>query len=86
MGLVSQTSPEIASADGDAGRHCRLGLPSESFDAVLSTWTLCTIPDLGTALAEIRRVLQPDGAPFISSSTGTLLIRSWRVGSTGSNR
>jgi ubiquinone/menaquinone biosynthesis C-methylase UbiE len=40
----------------------RLDLPSESFDAVLSTWTLCTIPDMAAALAEIRRVLKPDGA------------------------
>src|SRR6266550_4658236 len=29
----------------------RLDLPSERFDAVLSTWTLCTIPDLDAALA-----------------------------------
>lgn len=39
----------------------RLDLPSEEFDAVLSTWTLCTIPDLATALAEMRRVLKPGG-------------------------
>jgi ubiquinone/menaquinone biosynthesis C-methylase UbiE len=37
----------------------RLDLPSERFDAVLSTWTLCTIPDLEAALAELRRVLKP---------------------------
>ncbi len=30
-------------------------------DGVLSTWTLCTIPDVGTALGEIRRVLKADG-------------------------
>jgi len=40
----------------------RLGLESEASDAVLSTWTLCTIPDLTAALAEIRRVLKPGGA------------------------
>jgi len=38
-------------------------LPFEdaSFDSALSTWTLCTIPDVGAALAEIRRVLKPGG-------------------------
>jgi ubiquinone/menaquinone biosynthesis C-methylase UbiE len=38
-----------------------LDLPSENFDAALSTWTLCTIPDVNAALAEIRRVLKPGG-------------------------
>ena len=32
-----------------------------SFDAALSTWTLCTIPDAAAALAELRRVLRPGG-------------------------
>lgn len=30
-----------------------------SFDGALTTWTLCTIPDVGTALGELRRVLKP---------------------------
>jgi ubiquinone/menaquinone biosynthesis C-methylase UbiE len=34
----------------------------DSFDAALSTWTMCTIPDIETALAELRRVLRPGGA------------------------
>ena len=34
-----------------------------SYDAVLSTWTLCTIPDAAAALGEVRRVLKP-GATF----------------------
>ena len=29
-----------------------LDLPSGEFDAVLCTWTLCTIPNVSTALAE----------------------------------
>jgi ubiquinone/menaquinone biosynthesis C-methylase UbiE len=39
----------------------QLDLPSGEFDAVLSTWTLCTIPDWDAALAELRRVLKPGG-------------------------
>jgi ubiquinone/menaquinone biosynthesis C-methylase UbiE len=41
----------------------RLDLPDRRFDSALSTWTLCTIPDLAAALAELRRVLKP-GASF----------------------
>lgn len=38
-----------------------LPLTANSFDAALSTWTLCTIPDAIAALHEIRRVLKPGG-------------------------
>src|SRR5213083_844231 len=40
----------------------RLDLPDGEFDAALSTWTLCTIPNLDAALAEMRRVLKPGGS------------------------
>jgi SAM-dependent methyltransferase len=38
-----------------------LPFEDDSFDSALSTWTMCTIPDIGTALAELRRVLKPGG-------------------------
>jgi len=39
----------------------RLPFVSESFDTIVSTHTLCSIPRLPDALREVRRVLKPDG-------------------------
>ncbi|MBB85692.1 class I SAM-dependent methyltransferase [Abyssibacter sp.] len=36
-------------------------MPGASFDTVVCTYTLCTIPDAAGALSEMRRVLKPDG-------------------------
>jgi ubiquinone/menaquinone biosynthesis C-methylase UbiE len=36
-------------------------LPGASIDTVVTTWSLCTIPDAGTALREAKRVLAPGG-------------------------
>jgi ubiquinone/menaquinone biosynthesis C-methylase UbiE len=38
-----------------------LPLEDGSVDHVLSTWTLCSIPDVDRALREVRRVLRPGG-------------------------
>ncbi|MFZ4517155.1 MAG: class I SAM-dependent methyltransferase [Microthrixaceae bacterium] len=47
---------EFVGLDGQA-----VPLPDASCDAALSTFTLCTIPDAGRALAEVRRVVRPGG-------------------------
>jgi SAM-dependent methyltransferase len=39
----------------------KIPLPDAAFDSVLITYTLCSIPDPLAALAEMRRVLKPDG-------------------------
>jgi ubiquinone/menaquinone biosynthesis C-methylase UbiE len=55
---VSETSipVERSGLDGQS-----LPFPDNSYDTALSTWTLCTIPDVATALGEVRRVLKPGG-------------------------
>jgi ubiquinone/menaquinone biosynthesis C-methylase UbiE len=55
--VAASTIPvERSGLDGQS-----LPFPDDSFDAALSTWTMCTIPDLDAALRELRRVLKPGG-------------------------
>jgi SAM-dependent methyltransferase len=54
---ATAVSVEYVGMDGQS-----LPLDSASVDHVLSTWTLCTIPDVERALGEILRVLRPGGA------------------------
>lgn len=54
-----EASPVSVEYIGLDGQH--LPLDDGSVDGVLVTWTLCTIPDVAGALAEIRRVLRPGG-------------------------
>lgn len=53
---ASPVPVERAGLDGQA-----LPFDDGTFDCVVSTWTMCTIPDLDAALAELRRVLRPAG-------------------------
>jgi ubiquinone/menaquinone biosynthesis C-methylase UbiE len=55
---LSETSVPVqrSGLDGQS-----LPFADDSYDAALSTWTLCTIPDVAAALAELRRVLKPGG-------------------------
>jgi SAM-dependent methyltransferase len=53
---ASRVPVEFIGLDG-----ARLPLDDASVDNALSTWTLCTIPDVDAALRELRRVLRPGG-------------------------
>jgi SAM-dependent methyltransferase len=53
-------SPVMIERTGLDGQ--RLAAADGQYDAVLSTFTLCTIPDAARALTEVHRVLRPGGA------------------------
>ena len=53
---ASSVPVQRAGLDGQS-----LPFEDDSYDTALSTWTLCTIPDVATALREVRRVLTPGG-------------------------
>ena len=47
----------------------RLPFPPASFDTVVITFTLCTIPHPAPALVEVRRVLRPEGRALVLEHT-----------------
>jgi ubiquinone/menaquinone biosynthesis C-methylase UbiE len=55
---VAETSVPVqrSGLDGQS-----LPFADDSYDHALSTWTMCTIPDVAAALREVRRVLKPGG-------------------------
>lgn len=52
----ARVSVELVEGSAEA-----LAFKDRSFDTVLTTWSLCTVPDADRALAEVRRVLRPGG-------------------------
>lgn len=56
---ATRTPVKVELVEGSAEA---LPLESASFDTVVTTWTLCTIPDALRALEEMRRVLKPGGS------------------------
>ncbi len=55
---IADTPVPVRLVDGSAED---IPVTDASFDTVLTTWTLCSIPDGARALAEMRRVLKPSG-------------------------
>jgi ubiquinone/menaquinone biosynthesis C-methylase UbiE len=56
MAARAKAPVELIQASAEA-----IPMESGSVDTVVTTWTLCTIPDAARALREARRVLKPDG-------------------------
>src|SRR5215510_8381072 len=55
------SSPNFIPIELIEGSAEAIPLESESVDTVVTTWTLCTIPNDGRALREMYRVLKPTG-------------------------
>ena len=63
----------------------RLPLTDASIDTVVTTWTLCSIPNAPKALQEMKRVLKrADASSFWSMAA--LPIPVWLIGRSGSRR
>jgi ubiquinone/menaquinone biosynthesis C-methylase UbiE len=57
-GRLSQSKVPVRRAGLDGQE---LPFADDAYDAALTTWTLCTVPDARAALLELRRVLKPGG-------------------------
>jgi ubiquinone/menaquinone biosynthesis C-methylase UbiE len=58
MASTKITRVPVRIIEGSAGS---IPLRDGSVDSVVSTWSLCSIPDVAACLREVRRVLKPDG-------------------------
>lgn len=83
-GMRRKAAPRLSSAPFEIKW---LDLPGEeipledgSADTVLLTYTLCTIPDFRTALAQMRRVLKPGGQLLFSEhgAAPDADVRKWQ--------
>jgi SAM-dependent methyltransferase len=59
--LRSRAAEEGSGAEIVEAPAERLPFEDDSFDTVVSTLVLCTVPDPGAAVAEIARILRPGG-------------------------
>ena len=74
------TSPIPVKTQAISGE--KLPMPDASFDNVVCTWTLCSIPNVEQALREAYRVLKPGGKFFfiehgLSNEGGVARWQNW---------
>ena len=65
---AEELSSEVSLQQGDA--HA-LPFGDGVFDSVVSTWSLCGIPDPARAIDEMRRVLRPEGLLLLVDHIGS---------------
>jgi ubiquinone/menaquinone biosynthesis C-methylase UbiE len=67
--MATSVQVERSGLDGQS-----LPFPNQSFDAALSTWTLCTIPDVAAALRELKpggrlHFVEPGAPRFVGATS-----------------
>jgi ubiquinone/menaquinone biosynthesis C-methylase UbiE len=76
----SRAARAVVPVEFAAGSAEHLPFETGAFDAVVTTWTLCSIPDPHAALAEVGRVLVPGGQLFFveHGRAPDARVRAWQ--------
>jgi SAM-dependent methyltransferase len=73
---AERTSTQVTFIEGSAAA---IPIEDRSIDTVVTTWTLCTIPDAARALSEMNRVLKPGGRLLFGRGMAPEAgVRSWQ--------
>src|SRR5215211_4521418 len=73
---AQHTPPPVQLLEASAER---IPLADRSMDTVVLTWTACSIPDVATALDEMRRVLKPGGRHLNRKIDDLLVDAGFRI-------
>ncbi len=83
-GMVAETKTALQHSGHDfrfqSANIQKLPFPDDSFDVVIANHMLYHVPDLPTALREVRRVLKGDGRFFAATNGQNHLRELWQIG------